>query len=110
LLYESRARVAELCNLCWKDIREKTDGAALLTLFGKGSKTRKVTISPHFWQALKATKPSAAKGDAIQFSPAASIVLTLQCRYGGSSAPLGKELASMESARTGFGIAALRIS
>lgn len=63
LLYESRARVAEFCNLCRKDLREKTDGSALVTLFGKGSKTRKVTISPHLWQALKATKPNGAKGD-----------------------------------------------
>ena len=63
LLYESRARVSEFCNLKWKDIREKSDGTALVTLFGKGSKTRKVTITPHLWQALKATKTDDTKGN-----------------------------------------------
>ncbi len=78
LLYESRARVSEFCNLKWKDIREKADGSALVTLFGKGSKTRKVTITPHLWkgsktrkvtitphlwQALKATKTAETRGN-----------------------------------------------
>ncbi len=63
LLYESRARVSEFCNLKWKDIREKADGSALVTLFGKGSKTRKVTITPHLWQALKETKKDDTKGN-----------------------------------------------
>jgi integrase/recombinase XerD len=63
LLYETRARVSEFCSLTWKDIREKPDGAALVTLFGKGNKTRKVTITPELWQAIKATKPTNVKGD-----------------------------------------------
>jgi integrase/recombinase XerD len=63
LLYETRARVSEFCSLKWKDIRDKPDGSALVTLFGKGNKTRKVTVTPHLWQALKATKPAKAKGD-----------------------------------------------
>ena len=63
LLYESRARVSEFCSLKWKDTREKPDGSALVTLFGKGNKTRKVTITPDLWQAIKATKPTDAKGD-----------------------------------------------
>ena len=63
LLYETRARVSEFCSLKWRDIREKPDGSALVTLFGKGNKTRKVTITPELWQALKATKPPNAKGD-----------------------------------------------
>lgn len=62
-LYETRARVSEFCSLTWKDLREKPDGSALVTLFGKGSKTRKVTITPHLWQALKAAKLASAKGD-----------------------------------------------
>ncbi|WP_144876203.1 tyrosine-type recombinase/integrase [Hyella patelloides] len=63
LLYESRARVSEFCNLKWKDIREKADLSALVTLFGKGSKTRKVTITPHLWQALKGTKKNDTTGN-----------------------------------------------
>ncbi len=63
LLYETRARVSEFCSLKWKDFREKADGSALVTLFGKGNKTRKVTITPHLWQALKATKPDSTSGN-----------------------------------------------
>lgn len=63
LLYETRARVSEFCSLTWKDIREKPDGAALVTLFGKGNKTRKVTITPQLWQVIKATKPTDVRGD-----------------------------------------------
>ncbi len=63
LLYETRARVSEFCSLKWRDIREKADSAALVTLFGKGNKTRKVTIRPGLWQILKATKPAEAKGN-----------------------------------------------
>lgn len=63
LLYESRARVSEFCSLKWKDIREKADGSALVTLFGKGSKTRKITITPHLWEALKGTKQEKTKGN-----------------------------------------------
>ncbi len=63
LLYESRARVSEFCRLKWKDLREKADGSALVTLFGKGSKTRKVTITPHLWQALKETKTDGTRGN-----------------------------------------------
>jgi integrase/recombinase XerD len=60
-LYETRARVSEFCSLTWKDIREKPDGSALITLFGKGNKTRKVTITPHLWNAIKGNKPGDAK-------------------------------------------------
>jgi len=63
LLYETRARVSEFCSLKWKDLREKADSTALVTLFGKGSKTRKVTITPHLWQVLKATKTEETKGN-----------------------------------------------
>lgn len=62
LLYETRARVSEFCSLKWRDIREKVDGSALVTLFGKGNKTRKLTITPELWQALKVTKPANVKG------------------------------------------------
>lgn len=72
LLYETRARVSEFCSLTWRDIREKVDGSALVTLFGKGNKTRKVTITPELWQVLKATKPANVKG---------SEPLFLNCRH-----------------------------
>lgn len=62
LLYETRARVSEFCGLTWKDFREKSDGTAMVTLFGKGDKTRKVTITPDLWQLLKENKPCDAQG------------------------------------------------
>ncbi len=61
-LYESRCRVSEFCSLRWKDIREKPDGSALVTLFGKGGKTRKVTITPHLFSALKNNRPASTTG------------------------------------------------
>lgn len=63
LLYETRARVGEFCRLRWKDFREKADGSASVTLFGKGNKTRQVTINPHLWSALKQRRGSDTKGD-----------------------------------------------
>lgn len=43
LLYQTGMRVSEICGLKWRDIRETTDGA-IVTVYGKGSKTRHITI------------------------------------------------------------------
>lgn len=59
MLYETRARVSEFCQLKWRDIREKGDETAGVTLFGKGGKTRTVTITPELWSAIEATKGNA---------------------------------------------------
>ncbi|AFZ15569.1 integrase family protein (plasmid) [Crinalium epipsammum PCC 9333] len=59
MLYETRARVREFCALKWKDFRDKGDGTATVTLFGKGGKTRTVTITPELWTALQAIRNGA---------------------------------------------------
>jgi integrase/recombinase XerD len=43
-LYESGARVSELCGLKWRDVQPRENGAQA-TLFGKGDKTRHIMIS-----------------------------------------------------------------
>lgn len=44
-LYASGGRVSEICGLRWAHVHELTDGAAVLTLHGKGGKTRHVLVS-----------------------------------------------------------------
>jgi integrase/recombinase XerD len=51
LLYVTGARVGELCQLTWQDIKP-TDTGARITLFGKGDKTRVILISDELYQEL----------------------------------------------------------
>lgn len=44
LLYSGGVRVSELCGLRWRDLSEK-GAAVILTVYGKGSKTRHVRLS-----------------------------------------------------------------
>jgi integrase/recombinase XerD len=44
-LYQTGARVSELCGLKWRDVQPRADGFGQMTLFGKGYKTRHVLIS-----------------------------------------------------------------
>jgi integrase/recombinase XerD len=46
LLYVSACRGAELVGLQWRDVHPRPEGAASLTLDGKGSKTREVWVTP----------------------------------------------------------------
>jgi integrase/recombinase XerD len=43
LLYASGVRVSEACGLCWRDVRAN-GGAAQITVFGKGGKTRAIQL------------------------------------------------------------------
>lgn len=52
LFYAGGLRVSELCGLCWRDVKQRRDGAQL-TIFGKGSKTRHILVSATVWKALK---------------------------------------------------------
>lgn len=52
LLYVAALRESELCNLKWRDCRDKGDGA-LLTIYGKGDKTRHVLISADVWEMVQ---------------------------------------------------------
>lgn len=52
MLYVTGARVGELCQLKWSDIKPNEDGGARITLFGKGDKTRVVLIAGELYQEL----------------------------------------------------------
>jgi len=43
LLYASGVRVSEACGLCWRDVRAN-GGAAQITVFGKGGRTRAIQL------------------------------------------------------------------
>lgn len=45
LLYNAGFRVSELCSITWADLTTASDGALLVTVTGKGNKTREVRLS-----------------------------------------------------------------
>jgi len=53
LLYYGGLRISEALSLRWRAFRETTGGGALVTVFGKGGKTRTVCLPPQAWQAIK---------------------------------------------------------
>ena len=65
--YDLGARVSEVVGLKWKDVR--TDGeTAIVTIYGKGSKTRFNRLSATTWQHLQAIKPAACTPDTPVFA------------------------------------------
>jgi integrase/recombinase XerD len=58
LLYATGARISEICQLKWRDIKRNDNGGARITLFGKGNKTRVVLIGDSFLDGLLAFKTS----------------------------------------------------
>jgi integrase/recombinase XerD len=60
LLYASGGRCAEICGLKWQHIQATADGTAIVTLFGKGAKTRAVVVSADTWRELLALRGDAA--------------------------------------------------
>lgn len=52
LLYATGARVGEFASLTWADLREAESGKGIVRLYGKGNKTRHVSISASIWQQL----------------------------------------------------------
>lgn len=52
LLYILGLRVSELVGLNWSDFKE-TNGGAIVTIFGKGSKTRTLLIDERLWSELQ---------------------------------------------------------
>jgi len=51
-LYATGARVSELLSLRGRDVVPQTDGGALVTLFGKRAKTRRVALPAAVWTIL----------------------------------------------------------
>ena len=64
LLYGAGLRVSELVTLRWRDVAERDD-AAQITIYGKGSKTRFVLLTPATWDALRAIRGDAGPDDAL---------------------------------------------
>jgi site-specific recombinase XerD len=60
LLYASGGRCAEICGLKWQHCQPTADGTAIVTLFGKGAKTRAVVVSADTWGELLALRGDAA--------------------------------------------------
>lgn len=65
LLYGAGLRVAEACNLRWRDLQARADGGQV-TVFGKGGKTRTVLLPRAVWQEPTAIR-NGAEPDAPVF-------------------------------------------
>lgn len=55
LLYRGGLRVAELCNLTWRNLQER-DESGQVTVFGKGKKTRHVLLDTPTWSEVMSLK------------------------------------------------------
>jgi integrase/recombinase XerD len=66
LLYILGLRVSELVGLNWSDFRA-TDSGAVVTIFGKGSKTRTLLIDKPLWAEVQAL-PRSGKTEAVFLS------------------------------------------
>ena len=67
-LYGSGARISEACDLRWEHIHPQESGEAVVTLHGKGGKTRHVLVSKSVSEALLALKPDDALPEAPVFA------------------------------------------
>ncbi|AQT70052.1 Tyrosine recombinase XerD [Anaerohalosphaera lusitana] len=50
-LFFTGIRVSEMCSLCWKDLKERSEGGQV-TVYGKGKKTRTLIIPEPLWSEL----------------------------------------------------------
>lgn len=64
LLYAAGLRISELCSLRWKDVASSEEGA-VLTVFGKGGKTRHVLIGKGHMDVLEALRNGAGQEDPV---------------------------------------------
>jgi site-specific recombinase XerD len=65
LLYASGGRCSEIAGLKWKHCRANNDGTAVVTLFGKGAKTRSIVVSADTWKELSALRGEAGDDAAV---------------------------------------------
>lgn len=94
LFYYSGVRVSELAALCWKDARDSTDGRMVLTVVGKGGKTRHVTIQQDVAADLRALRPDGAADSTPLFIS----------RKGGEALTAGQVRRVVKAAAAGAGI------
>lgn len=64
LLYAGGLRVSELCQMKWKDIKERRE-TAQITVFGKGGKTRSVLLPTAVWVELEQLRGDADFSDPV---------------------------------------------
>ncbi len=64
LLYAAGLRVSEACGLRWRDLMPR-DVGGLVTIFGKGSKTRHVLLPQSVWDELTALRGGTGDGDPV---------------------------------------------
>ncbi|MEC4805821.1 MAG: tyrosine-type recombinase/integrase [Jaaginema sp. PMC 1079.18] len=57
-LYETGCRVGEMCQLKWRNLKPRHQGAQV-DLWGKGGKMRSVLISPKLWMDLQTLRTTA---------------------------------------------------
>jgi site-specific recombinase XerD len=66
-IYYTAARVGEVAQLRWRDIRASRDGQGQVTLFGKGEKSRTVLIPKKVYKALLALRSASDTKDTAVF-------------------------------------------
>lgn len=91
-LYGSGARISEACGLRWEHVQPIAEGGAVVTLHGKGGKTRHVHLAEPFAVALASIRPAdvspdapvflASSGGALSPDVAARIIRTTASRAG----------------------------
>jgi integrase/recombinase XerD len=61
LLYQTGARVSEVCGLKWRDVQPRENGFAQVTIFGKGDQTRHVLISRRLYNEVTSMRGDAGR-------------------------------------------------
>ena len=64
LLYSGGLRVSELCQLQWRDLKERKNGGQV-TVFGKGDKTRVVLLGKNVWGEVSVLRGDATENDPV---------------------------------------------
>jgi len=95
LLYASGIRVAEICALCWRDVRPRDGGAGQIAVWGKGSKERAILLPASVYQDLLALRRGASDD-----------VPVFRSRKGGGPLDTSQVLRIVRAAATRAGIAA----
>lgn len=66
LLYRGGLRCAEVCNLTWRNLQERSE-AGQVSVYGKGEKTRAVLLTQDTWQEVMALKPMVVSNEDYVF-------------------------------------------
>ena len=61
LLYASGVRVSECCNLTWRDVQARGEGAGQITVLGKGGKTHAILLPASVWAMLAGLRGNAGE-------------------------------------------------